>query len=420
MTNIISTKKITEEQKLAIGEAVMQHRLSFIQSGRVLCERPLNTEKFMDKRFYRYVDKLGKLLESNLTDATCEDFKCDIYYIGIYNCTVALSKNILPEIYERHSEKWTVDHLMDSPVYNILFNTNKWEELTNNAKIFIKATLETDDIAPGILNIAKNAFIQTVLMFLMPHYIMKSEDKFSLSYTSILPDETDMNFMLYYYQTILLSSLELWLIDQTYNLKIDSHEKAFNEIKDKIKIVLNENDKLKKKLLEKQDREKDFLPTLIRLQKEAAEGTEEQKKMYNEHLKAKDREISKLEKQIQQLQNKIDKLTNSSDNKIAKSSKQIEDKKKECDTTLPYMFAMCEWSTQFEQQLLDMFPNATIIYSSSDFNTNTNLVIFLTSHIKHNMYYKVKSMCKNANIPILHFASSNLELLKQEIAKTLD
>ena len=405
------------EEQFDAALSVLNPNRSFVYTGKILCDQPLRDETFKNKRFYRYADKIGNIIVEKLSSTSNNNLKYNIYNICLYNCAVSLSKKYFGDKYKDHYSDYGLEKVLEYPVNNDIFDTDKYPEAVEVMKKLIQDCLDHDTFPDKLISIAKEAFYQEVLNFLTQVYVAKG-DSFYGNYTQIELDDTDKNYLIYEYQSKLIVSMELYCIEQVINNRTIISEKAFKEIQDKIKIVLKENTDLKKELKEKKEKEKVFLPTLVRLQKEAADGTEDQRKMYEEHIKAKDREIKKLEKQIEQLQEKLNRANknNEKEEKIEVISHKI----KECDTSLPYTFAMCQWSTQFEQQLLEIFPNAILAYSSQDFNPNTNLMIFLTAHIKHNMYYKLKSLCKNTNIPYIHFASSNMDLLKQEISKALN
>ena len=71
--------------------------------------------------------------------------------------------------------------------------------------------------------------------------------------------------------------------------------------------------------------------------------------------------------------------------------------------------------------ILEEFPNSILIDNyNSKLSMDTALVVFMSSKLKHDLYFKIKNVCKANDIPYIHNNYSNIEMLKAEIAKKLN
>jgi len=402
---------------------------SFSKTGRLLIENEIANDDFKSKRFYKYLNKIDKLLIENLYNTSNLDEKINIYNIGINVVMHKLTSLLLSsglyfnadiEPYKPHN--YGIYNVITVPNDSKLFFSKEYTNVLNYTANLCENYIFNDTFSYELLSLAKQSFEKIIIDRLKHIHIInlvtKNDDSLINNYTTREISKMDLNFILEAYANDLFVSIEYWIIEQVINNRQVMSRSQLEEIQQQIGVVLEANKELTEELNIMKKKEKQFSPLLDRYRQEALNGTSKQQKMYNEHLAEKNREIKALNKQIQALK---DKLTELSSNEVLDDTFNniLEDEIYECDTKLPYVFVMAEWSKDFENNLLEEFDNSVIMHASDKLPINTKLVIFVTSHLKHNMYYKMKSVCTNCGVPYIHCASTNLDIIKNEIAKVL-
>lgn len=86
----------------------------------------------------------------------------------------------------------------------------------------------------------------------------------------------------------------------------------------------------------------------------------------------------------------------------------------EIDTNKRYVFIV-EEDVGFTEQIKDEFPNAVFSNSENIKEMNCDLVVFLTAFVSHSKYLNIKNQCKSNNIPFVHCAFTNVEMIKNAI-----
>ena len=270
------------------------------------------------------------------------------------------------------------------------------------------------------IRIAKISFENAIIDYILNKYI--NEEVNENNYMVHLPNLLDLHFILYDYQSKLYTNLIFWIIHQLLSQYDLVNEEEFKRIQDDIDIVIENNKKIKAQLKEELANKANYYPTLLKYKKEAEEGTKQQQEMFNDAIIAKDREIRRLEKQIESLQDKLTNIKEHTNNTdiIEEIDKILEENKaSECDTTLKYTFVTID--TTGMSYILEEFPNSILIDNyNSKLSMDTALVVFMSSKLKHDLYFKIKNVCKANNIPYIHNNYSNIEMLKTEIAKKLN
>jgi len=402
---------------------------SFSKTGRLLIENEIANDDFKSKRFYKYLNKIDKLLIENLYNTSNLDEKINIYNIGINVVMHKLTSLLLSsglyfnadiEPYKPHD--YGIYNVITVPNDSKLFFSKEYTNVLNYTANLCENYIFNDTFSYELLSLAKQSFEKIIIDRLKHIHIInlvtKNDDSLINNYTTREISKMDLNFILEAYANDLFVSIEYWIIEQVINNRQVMSRSQLEEIQQQIGVVLEANKELTEELNIMKKKEKQFSPLLDRYRQEALNGTSKQQKMYNEHLAEKNREIKALNKQIQVLK---DKLAELSSNEVLDDTFNniLEDEIYECDTKLPYVFVMAEWSKDFENNLLEEFDNSVIMHASDKLPINTKLVIFVTSHLKHNMYYKMKSVCTNCGVPYIHCASTNLDIIKNEIAKVL-
>jgi hypothetical protein len=394
----------------------------FIRSGMMACDNPFNKSEIKDKRFYRYIDKIEKNIANKISNIgdNCGNGKYTLYHIGLHIVFHKLTDVYYDQIKDQidqekvmdKNEKYGLHQIVILPKYiTTYYQPDKYKFIEKYICDRLLEFYNDETYDSELINISESVFNDAVTAFLSRNYIY--ENITTVNYMTNLPDDTDLNCILVDYVSLLYVRVLMYYIEKIVSNKLEIKEKELDDIHNTISTLTDENRKLKATLAKEKLRYKDVDELIDRLKIEAEEGTKSQQELFNSAITEKDREIRRLEKQIESLKNK------QHNNTIVEEPDIIEEEIIECDTSLNYVFVMTKWSVQFEQQLLEAFPNATIMNSSDNWTDNIDLLVFITTHLKHNMYYKIKNTCKNNNIPFIHFSSTNIDLLKTEIAKKM-
>lgn len=78
-----------------------------------------------------------------------------------------------------------------------------------------------------------------------------------------------------------------------------------------------------------------------------------------------------------------------------------------------YIFFATE-KNSFQKNLLKEFPNALFFDDKVNLNQmNVDMVVMITSHIKHPVYYSIRNQCKTAGIPFIQCRHTNTDTIKE-------
>jgi hypothetical protein len=143
-----------------------------------------------------------------------------------------------------------------------------------------------------------------------------------------------------------------------------------------------------------------------------AKSIDEQHKSILEHNNALQRKVSKLEKLNALL---MKSKQTDSDNIQETNLDDVDEIAIEIDCNCKYVFVGFD-KNGFQEQVLKHFPNAIFVDSNVNLTpSSADMVIMLTNHITHPVYYGMKEQCKNKQIPFIHCKHSNIELIKELI-----
>lgn len=142
-----------------------------------------------------------------------------------------------------------------------------------------------------------------------------------------------------------------------------------------------------------------------------SKSIDEEHKSIREHNAALQRKIAKLERQL--LATSSGKDNNESD--LILNEGIIDDDIMDIDYNKKYVFVGND-NKGFQEQIIKQFPNAVFVDSNINlFAASIDMVVALTNHMSHSIYYDVKEQCKNKGIPFIHCKYSNIELIKELI-----
>lgn len=395
----------------------------FRKAGVYTCISPFKYNKnFKDKKFYRYVAKIDKMLIEQLSvTSSTKDDKTNIYNLGICNCLYAISDELGFED-EEESNMYDILGLHKEVDLSNIFSMDTFFNDSNTTKIWayikdhiFKVFLDTTEYPNDMVSISKIVFEDTIIRFLTEQAIIDNFDE--TNYMLHMPTLLQLHTIFFNFQTKLYNELSFWIIKQALNEYDIVNEGGFTDIQKKIDIVLAENTQLKDQIKQEKEKNKNYYPTILKCKKEAEMGTKAQQEMFNDAITEKDREIRRLEKQIENLKNKLSTVSTEEVQEIIEEELPT----LECDTSLKYVFVIIKNNDNIEYQLRSIFPNAIFISNYDDLlPMDTPLVIYMTAKLKHDLYYKIKNKCKANNIKSIHFGATNIELLKTEIAKKLN
>ena len=194
------------------------------------------------------------------------------------------------------------------------------------------------------------------------------------------------------------------ILERNESEAINKCQKALDEANNSIKKFETENKALQDKVaqLEKinRDQAKEDKNTIYELNKE----------------------IKSLKKQLEEANAKYDESNEyfSLVEQSLNESQEDDDADVEIDTTKRYIFVSSKSRDGYalNNNLLKEFPNSEIKYGTFNVQANsTDLVVVLTSYVKHCTYYGIKEQCKNKGIPMIHCYKRSVNSIKRTIAE---
>ena len=227
----------------------------------------------------------------------------------------------------------------------------------------------------------------------------------------------------------------LWIIsnviDRTaYNM--------LNRVREENSIGLNERSAvaLYKKEKDEAVEDKEAIEEELREEREKTfalrkklEGIEDAKEKEFADLKAENQDLyyekSKLEKKAAALEAECERLKmliaemqerNDADDEDALSDSCDIDTSK-VDVNKRYLFVM-DANPYGKEQILVAFPNSKIVGTYVEFNqSSVDMVICITSRVKHSVYNSTKDYCKSKDVPFVHCMQTNPEMIKRAIVE---
>lgn len=131
------------------------------------------------------------------------------------------------------------------------------------------------------------------------------------------------------------------------------------------------------------------------------------------NIRKLERQNTKIKGKYERLLDKYKALKENSINDVEDIENDIVQEFNELDLNGKYLFIAYNDIT-FQNTILQTFTNATFSDTNANINSSsTDMVIVLTAHIDHSVYYGIKEQCKTKNIPLIHCNFSNVELIKE-------
>ena len=186
----------------------------------------------------------------------------------------------------------------------------------------------------------------------------------------------------------------------------------FLQLEKDVKKLNKENEKLQAKLTQlKEKHRKD----IKEVQKKALENSMlDSIVAANDELKQK---YSKLERKYNALNQRYQEFRDSLGEEADDEFESI-DIVSEIDESKQLVF-FGDFDDAFKNKLLEAFPNSKV-YTTATTKVNIkncDMGVCIVSCISHNFFYKAKSVCDSANIPLLSTNHRNIDLIKTDIAE---
>lgn len=185
-------------------------------------------------------------------------------------------------------------------------------------------------------------------------------------------------------------------------------EKVFSNLTTEISEKNVEIEKLKKEIEEKDIQLKNTQKKIENIEKSKKDCIIETAE-YNEALL---RENKKIKTKYEILLNKYNEIKELFDVENKRTKEEQEFGLPDLDYSENYGFVVGE-NAPYKSIIKEKFPNCTFYSKNENISNDTKMVVFITSFIGHPTYYALKEQCKNKNIPIVHCAHSNIDLMTQ-------
>lgn len=379
------------------------------------------TDEFMTKKvFTKYANKTKDRLrnyvyECTKIQSTFEEFAIDMclmrfeHDLGVSDIPIDVTPAALIHVCDNNAEYYNKESLMYKPVLDLV-------------QYFIK---DTDKRPKEWLDFV-NIEIKHSLLDWFSQALVNGERISTDNCFSFYPNEADYPYILSDTLSKIYWDIDRYIVNIYFDKFIDT---AHNKMKEACKqdIIKYQADidelsksnlKLSKELDEKNKELSNILPTIKKYKKEAEEGNNAQKDMFDSVILDKNKEIKALEKKLQSITDKYIRLKESLNEDV--EDEIIDSITNNCDTSLNYVFVLHDDWIQLVNQLEKEFPNSKQIGDKDlSIADNTKLVIFMTAYMSHRLYYRVKQYCQAHNIPYMHYSSTNIDKLKTEIANKL-
>ena len=392
MVGYVLPKAPTPEQ-FTVMNVDMYYRNSFVDD-----------KDFENKRFNRYVEKAKKYIEDqylkvlyphcfNSKVYTMNDFIISLF--RAYYFTEERNAIIKPPFFEafhEYSVKMTELFDMDSDLvagYLMADYEPKYKE-------FSLHTVVEDEIKKVCKEFIKQRSIEMV------------DDVDESNYFITLPNSTQDAIWIFdkIINYVFIDIEHMCVMGDTY---ISVMENGLRDEADKkIDALDDENTNLKATIASKDD-EITKLKGQIRALQESAKPDDYAESLL-ERIFSQDRQITKLMDKYNGLLSKYEKLKETAHVDIKDDESLIP--LKEPDRNGKYLFIAHE-KASFQNNVLEMFPNAVFATSNENVHAGSvDMVVIITSHITHPVYYGMKQQCKEKNIPFVHCPFTNVELIK--------
>ena len=377
---------------------------SFIWDNKDLDNRFNRYMKQFKQQMFEAIKKANLMMISLFPDlkiSSIEDYIYDTLWMFAENKIMQKEEEIEPNVNQEKSE---------SVFEKIAYNLVQPLEYAMDDETFLHLVKKNRVAITKLINTEFNRVCKEIIA-------LKSsfdEDITEYNFVKYTLPEHEEEYMMYYNQII---SRVCENFDALIMIKRKSDATATNEIK-KLKTELLEKEK-KLSMMEKEIEEK--TRSLNKLREMQEKAVEEKNRAVKHAVVAYTKENADLNKKIRLMELEIEILKKEPEKKqepIMKEGKQ--EKTKEIDyASLRLLFVSSDSST-FANDFKETFPNSKMIYDNFkvDFS-KYDFVIVITTHIDHMTYNTMKDKCKNAGTKFLHCTNTNVEKVKELIAKNM-
>lgn len=377
---------------------------SFIWDNKDLDNRFNRYMKQFKQQMFEAIKKANLMMISLFPDlkiSSIEDYIYDTLWMFAENKIMQKEEEIEPNVNQEKSE---------SVFEKIAYNLVQPLEYAMDDETFLHLVKKNRVAITKLINTEFNRVCKEIIA-------LKSsfdEDITEYNFVKYTLLEHEEEYMMYYNQII---SRVCENFDALIMIKRKSDATATNEIK-KLKTELLEKEK-KLSMMEKEIEEK--TRSLNKLREMQEKAVEEKNRAVKHAVVAYTKENADLNKKIRLMEREIEILKKEPEKKqepIMKEGKQ--EKTKEIDyASLRLLFVSSDSST-FANDFKETFPNSKMIYDNFkvDFS-KYDFVIVITTHIDHMTYNTMKDKCKNAGTKFLHCTNTNVEKVKELIAKNM-
>lgn len=377
---------------------------SFIWDNKDLDNRFNRYMKQFKQQMFEAIKKANLMMISLFPDlkiSSIEDYIYDTLWMFAENKIMQKEEEIEPNVNQEKSE---------SVFEKIAYNLVQPLEYAMDDETFLHLVKKNRVAITKLINTEFNRVCKEIIA-------LKSsfdEDITEYNFVKYTLPEHEEEYMMYYNQII---SRVCENFDALIMIKRKSDATATNEIK-KLKTELLEKEK-KLSMMEKEIEEK--TRSLNKLREMQEKAVEEKNRAVKHAVVAYTKENADLNKKIRLMEREIEILKKEPEKKqepIMKEGKQ--EKTKEIDyASLRLLFVSSDSST-FANDFKETFPNSKMIYDNFkvDFS-KYDFVIVITTHIDHMTYNTMKDKCKNAGTKFLHCTNTNVEKVKELIAKNM-
>lgn len=377
---------------------------SFIWDNKDLDNRFNRYMKQFKQQMFEAIKKANLMMISLFPDlkiSSIEDYIYDTLWMFAENKIMQKEEEIEPNVNQEKSE---------SVFEKIAYNLVQPLEYAMDDETFLHLVKKNRVAITKLINTEFNRVCKEIIA-------LKSsfdEDITEYNFVKYTLPEHEEEYMMYYNQII---SRVCENFDALIMIKRKSDATATNEIK-KLKTELLEKEK-KLSMMEKEIEEK--TRSLNKLREMQEKAVEEKNRAVKHAVVAYTKENADFNKKIRLMEREIEILKKEPEKKqepIMKEGKQ--EKTKEIDyASLRLLFVSSDSST-FANDFKETFPNSKMIYDNFkvDFS-KYDFVIVITTHIDHMTYNTMKDKCKNAGTKFLHCTNTNVEKVKELIAKNM-
>ena len=376
---------------------------SFIWDNKDLDNRFNRYMKQFKQQMFEAIKKANLMMISLFPDlkiSSIEDYIYDTLWMFAENKIMQKEEEIEPNVNQEKSE---------SVFEKIAYNLVQPLEYAMDDETFLHLVKKNRVAITKLINTEFNRVCKEIIA-------LKSsfdEDITEYNFVKYTLPEHEEEYMMYYNQII---SRVCENFDALIMIKRKSDATATNEIK-KLKTELLKKEK-KLSMMEKEIEEK--TRSLNKLREMQEKAVEEKNRAVKHAVVAYTKENADLNKKIRLMEREIEILKKEPEKKqepIMKEGKQ--EKTKEIDyASLRLLFVSSDSST-FANDFKETFPNSKMIYDNFKVDFSKYDFVIVTTHIDHMTYNTMKDKCKNAGTKFLHCTNTNVEKVKELIAKNM-